>query len=144
MADHELEQTPKLAVQRIWHPNQRVLRTILQTTIAFLVGLGGSVGILQAVAPQVIDAVRDVLPPAAVAWLAAAFAFVIAVAGALSKLMAIPVVNAWLTRIGFGSEPRAIVKERTEAATSELQPAQFAPSATDYRDEQGDDTTTAQ
>lgn len=140
MGDHE-KQKLELDVQEIWYQRQRILRTVLQTTIAFLVGLGGSVGLLQATAPQVIDAVRDVLPPAAVAWFAAVFAFVIAVAGALSKLMAIPVVNGWLTRIGFGSVPKAVAKETAAAKSQELQPAQFAPSTLDYRAEQGTPAT---
>lgn len=102
-----------VTVQPIWYDWQRVIRTGLQTALAFLVGLGGAVGVLQVVAPQVLDAVRDVLPASWVAWLAGAFAFVIAVAGALAKLMAIPIVNRWLTRVHAGSVPKAKALEET-------------------------------
>lgn len=132
-----------LETQSIWYQRQRWLRTALQTAIAFLVGLGGSVALLQATAPQVLDALAGVLPANWLTGLAAVFAFVIAIASALSKLMAIPVVNVWLTRVGFGSEPRAVAKERAAAKTPELRPAQFTPTATDLRDEQGDERPTA-
>lgn len=138
MGDHELKQQKALDVQDIWYQRQRILRTVLQTALAFLVGLGSSVGLLQAVAPQVLAAVIDVLPPAVYGWLVGVFAFVIALAGALSKLMAIPIVNAWLTRVGFGSVPKAVARESAAAKSQELQPAQFAPSDVDYRGKQGD------
>lgn len=128
----------KVKTEPIWYPWQRAIRTALQVTIAFLVGLGGSVALLQAVAPQVLAAVVDVLPPSAYAWLVGAFAFVIAIATTLSKLMAIPVINAWLTRLGAGSVPRAIAKEQAAASSTELQPATHEPTTVDFRAEQGD------
>lgn len=107
-----------VTVQPIWYTRQRWIRTALQTGLAFLVTLGGSVAVLQAVAPQVLDALADVLPASWLAWLAGAFAFVIAIASALSKLMAIPVVNTWLTRIHAGSVPRAAALEDPEPDTT--------------------------
>lgn len=139
MTDGKHEAT-NIETQDIWYQRQRWLRTALQTALAFLVALGGSVAILQAVAPQVLDALAGVLPASWVAWLAGVFAFVIAIASALSKLMAIPVVNAWLTHVGLGSEPKSVAKERASAKTDALQPAQFTPSTTDYRAEQGAET----
>jgi hypothetical protein len=103
-----------VTVQPIWHSRQRWIRTALQTALAFLVTLGGSVAVLQAVAPQVLDDLADVLPASWLAWLAGAFAFVIVIASALSRLMAIPVVNAWLTRVHAGSVPRAAALEDSE------------------------------
>lgn len=100
-----------VTVQPIWYTRQRWIRTALQTALAFLVGLGGSVAVLQATAPKVLRALADVLPDSWLAWLGGAFAFVIAIASALSKLMAIPLVNSWLTRIGAGSVPRAAALE---------------------------------
>jgi hypothetical protein len=100
-----------VAVQPIWYTRQRWIRTALQTALAFLITLGGSVAVLQAVAPQMLDALADVLPASWLAWLAGAFAFVISIASALSKLMAIPVVNTWLTRVGAGSVPRVAAVE---------------------------------
>ncbi len=133
--EHEAE---KVTTEPIWYPWQRAIRTALQVAVAVLVGLGGSVALLQATAPQVLAAVVDVLPPAAYAWLVGAFAFIIALATTLSKLMAIPVINAWLTRIGAGSVPRAIAKEQAVATSTELQPAAHEPTAVDYRTEQDD------
>lgn len=136
MADHELEQSPTVEVDDIWFQRQRWLRTMLQTTVSILIAFGGSVALLQALAPKVLAALADVLPPAAIVWLSGAFAFVIAIAGTLSKLMAIPLVNTWLTHVGFGSVPRAVAKETAAAKSQGLQPAQFEPSTTDYRAEQ--------
>lgn len=103
-----------VAVQPIWYTRQRWIRTALQTAFAFLITLGGSVALLQAVAPQVLHALADVLPASWLAWLAGVFAFVISIASALSKLMAIPVVNTWLTRVHAGSVPRAAALEDPE------------------------------
>lgn len=100
-----------VTVQPIWYTRQRWIRTAVQTAVAFLVGLGGSVAVLQATAPQVLAALADVLPASWLAYLGGAFALVIAIASALSKLMAIPLVNTWLTRIGAGSVPRAAALE---------------------------------
>ncbi|GAA3342987.1 hypothetical protein GCM10017714_33720 [Curtobacterium pusillum] len=114
MGAHERTAT----VQPIWHTRQRWLRTALQTALAFLVGLAGSVAVLQVTAPRVLDALADVLPASWLAWLGGAFAFVIAIASALAKLMAIPVVNAWLARLGFGSVPRSVALDEPEPTTT--------------------------
>ncbi|MBT1542007.1 hypothetical protein KK103_09555 [Curtobacterium flaccumfaciens pv. flaccumfaciens] len=107
-----------VTVQPIWYTRQRWIRTAVQTALAFLVTLGGSVAVLHAVAPQVLAALADVLPASWLAWLGAAFAFVISIASALSKLMAIPVVNTWLARGGFGSVPRSVAISGPEPTMS--------------------------
>ena len=86
----------------IWFKSKRVLRTAAQVLIAGIVFLGG----LVTVAPQVLEAVQDVLPGPVVAWLVGAIAFLAGISAALSRVMAIPVVNAWLVTIGLGSVPR--------------------------------------
>ncbi len=68
-------------------------------------------------------------------WLLSAAGVVTAIAGALSRVMAIPVVNEWLTHIGLGSEPKAVAVERAAAKSPDLQPAQFERSTVDYRDD---------
>jgi cellulose synthase/poly-beta-1,6-N-acetylglucosamine synthase-like glycosyltransferase len=140
MADHVKKKQP-IDVQDIWYQRQRWLRTALQTALSFLVAFGGSVALLQAVAPQVLAALADVLPASWIVWISGLFAIVIAIAGTLSKLMAIPIVNAWLTRVGFGSVPRAVAREQAAAKTPELQPATFAPSTIDLRSQQDDAPT---
>lgn len=114
MGDH----ARTVVVQPIWYMWQRAIRTALQVAVAIVLTLGGSVGLLQALSPQVLAAVVDVLPPAAYAWLVGAFAFVIAIATALSRLMAIPLVNAWLTRVHAGSVPKSAATDPAPITTA--------------------------
>ncbi|QKS15590.1 hypothetical protein HUN59_04595 [Curtobacterium sp. Csp2] len=114
MGDH----SSTVVVPPIWYVWQRALRTALQVAVALVLALGGSVGLLQALSPQVLAAVVDVLPPNAYAWLVAAFAFVIAIATALSRLMAIPLVNAWLTRVHAGSVPKIAATDPAATTTA--------------------------
>ena len=121
-------------VQPIWYRSQRVLRTIVQVVI----GAAAVLAVVVVVAPQVLDAVADVVPGPVLAWLTGAVATLAAVSAALTKIMAIPKINELLTLIGLGSVPKTVAKETAAAKTSDLQAAQFEPSTTDYRTEQGD------
>ena len=86
----------------IWFKAQRVLRTIFQVILAFL-----SVwAVIALVAPQILNELATILPGSWVVWLTAVIAGVTAVAGALSRIMAIPVVNGWLSNLGLGSAPK--------------------------------------
>lgn len=86
-------------VPTIWYQGQRVLRTFVQTYLpAFFT--------FNLLLPELIKALGGVLPPNALAWLNVFALGVAAVASALSKIMAIPLVNSWLTRLGIGSVPR--------------------------------------
>lgn len=136
MADGKHEATG-LETQDIWYATQRVLRTIVQVGIPAFITFA-------AVLPTIIGALGLPVDGTVYLWLLSAAGVITAVAGALSRVMAIPAVNGWLTHIGLGSEPRAVVVERTAAKTSDLQPATVEPSNVDYRLEQDDDTTTAQ
>lgn len=87
----------------IWYKAQRVLRTIVQVILAFL-----SVwAVIAVIAPQILTELTTILPGPWVAWLAGLVAAVTGIAGALSRIMAIPQVNAWLSRLGLGSAPRS-------------------------------------
>lgn len=89
-------------VQDIWFKAQRVLRTIVQVGIpAFLA--------FAVVLPQIIDAAGLPVDGGLYIWLVAVAAGITAVAGGLSRIMAIPQVNAWLVRIGLGSVPKSAV-----------------------------------
>jgi hypothetical protein len=89
--------TAKGTVQYPW---QRVLRTIVQVGIpAFLV--------FNLVVPQVIEALGGLLPPDAILWLNGVAALIAAIAAALTRIMAIPAINALLTSIGLGTQPKA-------------------------------------
>lgn len=92
----------------IWFPNKRVIRTVLQSIAGFIVALAGALAIFQLVAPQVLEAVREVLPPSWYAWLVGFIAAVGVLAGVLAKVMAIPQVDAWLKHFGAGSTPAKV------------------------------------
>lgn len=71
---------------------QRVIRTLVQVSIAAMPSVVAIIGVL-----------ADQWPAQ---WLVATAAIALAVQGALVRIMAVPGVDAWLTRIGLGSEPR--------------------------------------
>jgi predicted naringenin-chalcone synthase len=87
----------------IWYVAQRVLRTIVQVGIpAFLT--------FALVLPQIIEALGLPADSRLRLWLLAVAAIVTAVAAALTRLMAIPAVNSWLTKIGLGSVPASAIR----------------------------------
>lgn len=93
----------KNLVQDIWFKGQRVLRTIVQVGIpAFLT--------FNLVLPQIIEALGGVISADVFAWLNLVAAGVTAAAAALTRIMAIPQVNAWLVSLGLGSVPKSEVK----------------------------------
>lgn len=108
MGDHEQK---RISVDTIWFHGQRVLRTAVQVLIA----AASLLAVVVAVAPDVVRAVADVLPASWVAWLVAAIAFLASLSAALSRVMAIPAVNALLTRVGLGSVPRAAAQRQAAA-----------------------------
>lgn len=87
----------------IWHKAQRALRTAVQVVVTLAAILAGFV----LVAPQILDAFADVLPASWVAWAGGVIAAAAALSAAISRVMAIPAVDAWLQRIGLGSSPRS-------------------------------------
>ena len=133
MGDHEVKQASALDVQEIWYQGKRVLRTVVQVVL----GAAAVLAVVVVVAPQVLAAIADVVPGPVLAWLTGAVATLAAVSAAITKVMAIPKVNELLTAIGLGSVPKGVAQESAAAKSQELQPAQFAPSEVDYRDEQG-------
>ena len=87
----------------IWYKAQRVLRTIVAVVIPALLGFA-------VLLPQLIDALGLPDDSTLRLWLLGIAAGVTAVAGAITRIMAIPAVNAWLTKIGLGSVPRSAVQ----------------------------------
>lgn len=69
-------------------------RATLRTCVAFIVGLAASWGL-------VIGAL-DVDP--GLEWVTVS----IAIASGITRLMAVPFVNQWLTKLGLGAEPKAV------------------------------------
>lgn len=93
-------------VPPIWFRTQRVLRTIVQALI-ILVPLANGAAV--AVAAYLQEQTHLVIPPWAFLVLNAVVAVTAVVMGLLARLMAVPGVNDWLTRIGLGSVPRNVV-----------------------------------
>lgn len=107
MADHEAQ---TISVDTIWFKTQRVLRTLVQVGIpAFLT--------FALVLPQIIGALGLPVDSALYLWLLTAAGVVTAVAAGLSRVMAIPAVNEWLTHIGLGSVPKAAAVRQAQAET---------------------------
>lgn len=73
------------------YPWKAVLRTVLQAMIA----LAASAGLI-------VTAITGQSPEAATG----ALAVFITVSAAITRLMAVPVINGWLTAVGLGSEPK--------------------------------------
>lgn len=96
-------------MNKIWFPVQRVIRTAVQVIIASATVLATAV----LVAPQVLEAVQEVLPGPVVIWITGAIASLTAVSAALSRVMAIPAVDAWLKSFGAGSAPAGSVSYTT-------------------------------
>lgn len=90
-------------VQNIWFVSQRVIRTIVQVGIPAFITFA-------AVLPSIIDALGLPVDAEIRLWLLAVAAGVTAVAAALARVMAIPAVNQWLTKVGLGSVPRSSVE----------------------------------
>lgn len=105
MADHEKS---NISVDAIWFSSQRVLRTVVQVGIPAFVTFAG-------VLPTIIGALGLDVDSTVYLWLLSAAAVVTAVAGGLSRVMAIPTVNEWLTRIGLGSVPKAAARRQAAA-----------------------------
>lgn len=80
-------------------PWRATLRTALQVGVA----LGG---VLASIWVIVGDEFGDWLTPEASAWIGGGVALVVAGSAALARVMAIPLVNEWLTRLGLGAEPK--------------------------------------
>jgi hypothetical protein len=125
MGDHEVTTSQRFDVDAIWYRTQRVLRTAFTTILTVL-----------PIVPQIVQIVQGQWPAATGLTVVAVQA--VAINAALTAIIAIPTVNRWLTVIGLGSVPRGVAKETAAAKSPELQPAQFEPSTTDLRTEQGD------
>lgn len=89
-------------VPEIWYKAQRVLRTIVAVGIPSIITAA-------TVLPLIIEALGLPADLPLRLWLVAFAAGLTAVAAAITRVMAIPQVNAWLTKIGLGSVPRDAV-----------------------------------
>lgn len=96
-------------MNKIWFPAQRAIRTALAVFAGAIITLAAALGITTAVAPQILDAIKDLLRPEDYLLLASWLAGLAAVSAALSRVMAIPQVDAFLKKFGAGSAPKGAV-----------------------------------
>ncbi|PWG60514.1 hypothetical protein [Bifidobacterium catulorum] len=86
-------------VQDIWYKSKRVIRTVAQASVGFIVAAPTVVQITAAVGADPSSHLGVTL--------AAIGTGATAVAGVLSRIMSVPAVNAWLVNIGMGSVPKS-------------------------------------
>ena len=92
---------------QVAYPWTAAARTALQAIAGAVLALAAFVAALAILAPQFLAAVANILPPAWLAWATSAVATIGALAGAFARIMAIPGVNEWLTRIKLSAAPGA-------------------------------------
>ena len=87
----------------IWFKTQRTLRTIVQALVVLL-------PIVNAVAAAVIDYLNTQTDVTVPGWAFLALNAVVVgtafIMGLVARVMAVPGVNDWLTKIGLGSVPK--------------------------------------
>jgi hypothetical protein len=92
------------AVPEIWFKSQRVIRTVLVNLIVILPVVNISL-------PLVVDAFTGNGVPAEVTILVNAIvAGILVVTGVVTRIIAIPAVNDFLTKLGAGSVPKSAVE----------------------------------
>ena len=111
-----------------WYPVQRALRSIVGALVVLVPLVNG----LAAVAVAYLTSQTDVaIPPVVFVWLNAIIAGTALVIGLVSRLMAVPGVNAFLQRLGLGTAPSdAVVLGRdASGAYALVKPDPKTPSA---------------
>lgn len=93
---------------QVVHSWRTTLRTAGQTIAGVILGLVAFILLLAVLAPQFLEALSGILPPDWYGWAATAVAFIGTLAGVVTKIMAIPGVNAWLTSHRLGATPKMI------------------------------------
>jgi hypothetical protein len=93
------------AVPEIWFKSQRVIRTVLVNLVVILPVVNISL-------PLVVDAFTGNGVPAEVTILVNAIvAGILVVTGVVTRIIAIPAVNDFLTKLGAGSVPKSAVRD---------------------------------
>ncbi len=77
-------------------------RAALRTTLAYIAGAGIVVPIAWGITQ---DSLGVYLSPSVVAAIAWTVGLIVAVSASVTRIMAIPQVNDWLTRLGVGASP---------------------------------------
>lgn len=85
------------AATKIWYASKRVLRTAFSTLLTLL-----------PLAPQIVQVVQGQWDAA---WLTPIAVQAVAINAVITGIMALPTVNAWLTKVGLGSVPASAVQK---------------------------------
>jgi len=103
------------AVPDIWYKGQRVLRSIVAALVVLLPILNSAAMVL---ASYLHEQTHVTLPPVVFIWLNGIVAVTAVIIGAASRVMAIPAVNAWLTRwLNLGSVPKDAIAVEEDVST---------------------------
>lgn len=97
-------------------------RAAVRTVLAYLAGAGIVVPIAWVIAQETL---APYLSPDVIAAIAWTVGLIVAVSAFVTRVMAIPAVNEWLTRIGVGATPadpapRRAITEESDVSTHEL------------------------
>lgn len=90
-------------VPDIWFKAQRVIRTIIAAAIVLV----PTANLLLPALAEAFNAPG--VPEGVYLWVNVAVGAILVVLGIVTRIMAIPVVNAWLTKFGAGSVPKSEV-----------------------------------
>lgn len=93
---HVATRTPTQVI----YPWKAAVRTVVQAFLAFVLLVTAAL-----LVPEVRQFGETYLPAAWVAWIYGAGAFLSALAGVITRIMALAQFNAFLTRIGLGATP---------------------------------------
>lgn len=94
----ELKQATQVA-----YPGRTVLRTLVQIGIPSFVGL---VVVVPLIIQIVLEELGEHMPESLRLWLVGAAAVITATGLAITRVMAIPAVNAWLGKLGLAATPQ--------------------------------------
>lgn len=101
-------------VTEIWYKGQRVIRTLAAVIIPAFLSFA-------LVLPAIIEAAGLPVDSELRLWLVGVGGGVTAVAAAITRIMAIPAVNAWLTKLGLGSVPAKAIVTETDTTTGAIE-----------------------
>ncbi len=98
----------RVAVTQTEHPWKAVARTVLQLVIGLAVS-----------APLIVAAITG----GEAEQVGGAFAVFLAVSAAITRLMAVPLINGWLSYVGLGAQPRSKAPAPVSTLTDEYHEA---------------------
>ena len=108
---------------RPWYPVQRALRSIVGALVVLVPLVNG----VAAAAIAYLTSQTDVwIPPTVFVWLNAIVAGTALIIGLVSRIMAVPGVNAFLQRLGLGTVPKSAVVVDEEAKLAYVAPDEDA------------------